>query len=152
MRLQDKEHPKHYMKWNIYKRLQGKIDSVRKIRALITVNELYMKGMDFKEMMETTMLEDCNNVSGFCHTHSSLSRKLMTSMAGNCYFKIIIFEVLLIISNKVILLGTQANKLLHSLFWCVDCSLSSRTCNTAKEQHPQSAMLNESSHKLVPID
>lgn len=66
-----------------------------------------MKGMDFKEMMETTMLEDCNNVSGFCHTHSSLSRKLMTSMAGNCYFKIVIFEVLLIISNKVILLGTQ---------------------------------------------
>lgn len=24
-----------------------------------------MKGMDFKEMMETTMLEECNNVSGF---------------------------------------------------------------------------------------
>lgn len=50
------------MKWNIYKRLQGKIDFIGKIRALISVNELYMKGMDFKEMMETTMLEECNNV------------------------------------------------------------------------------------------
>lgn len=33
--------------------------------ALISVNELYMKGMGFKEMLETTMLEECNNVSGF---------------------------------------------------------------------------------------
>lgn len=88
----------------------------------------------------------------FCHTYSSLSRILMTSMAGNCYFKIVIFEVLLIISHKVILLWTQANKLLHSLLWWVYCSLSSETCNTATVQHPQSAKLNESSRKLVPID
>lgn len=88
----------------------------------------------------------------FCHTHSSLSRKLRTSMAGNCYVKIIGFEVLLIIPNKVILLWTRANKLLHSLLWCVYCSLSSEMCNTATAQHPQSAKLNESSHKLVPID
>lgn len=53
------------MKWNIYKRLQGKIDFIRKICALISVNELYMKGIDFKEMMETSELEECNNVSGF---------------------------------------------------------------------------------------
>lgn len=53
------------MKRNIYKRLQGKIDFIRKIRALISVNKLYMKGMDFIEIMETTKLEECNNVSGF---------------------------------------------------------------------------------------
>lgn len=53
------------MKWNIYKWLQGKIYFIRKICALISVNELYMKGRDFKEMMESTMLEERNNVSGF---------------------------------------------------------------------------------------
>jgi len=105
--------------------------------------------MDFKEMMETTMMQECNNVSGF-FSHALLSRKLITSMAGNCYF--IIFEVLLIMPNKVILLWTQANKLLHSLLWYVNCSLSSDACNTATVQHPQSAKSNESSHKPVPID
>lgn len=88
----------------------------------------------------------------FYHTHSSLSRKLMTAMAGKSYFKVIVFEVLLIIPNTVILPWTQANKLLHSLLWCVYCSLGSETCHTASVKHPQSAKLNESSRKLVPID
>lgn len=39
----------------------------------------------------------------------------MTYMAGNCYFKIKIFEALLIITNKITLLWAQAYKLLHSL-------------------------------------
>lgn len=65
MRLQDKEQSKHCMKCNIYKRVQGKIDFIRKKLALISANELYMKGMDSREMMETTMLEECNSVSHF---------------------------------------------------------------------------------------
>lgn len=88
----------------------------------------------------------------FYHKYSSLSRKLMTSMAGNCYFKNILFEVLLIIPDEVISLWTQENKLLHSLLWCVYCSLGSETCSTATVQHSQSAKLNESSHKLVSMD
>lgn len=52
------------MKWNIYKWLQEKIYFIRKIGALISDNELYMKDMDFKEIVETAMLEECNSMSG----------------------------------------------------------------------------------------
>lgn len=73
----------------------------------------------------------------------------MTYTTENCYFKITVFEALLIIPNEITV-DTSTQTAYFTL--CLYSSLNSETCNPATLQHSHSARLNESSHKYVLIN